>query len=181
MILRLETCCKGSPSVTAGPKYVMPLMIKCANTDPPRRIARMGEIVIRPAPASMKGAKRAGAPAFGRSDGTQPRLPEFMREATELHANSDGEIAIVRRRVCVRTPEWRAPGTGEPPPRDQPTCPVVERFDSNGRRLPPFSLNRSARLMALRADTVWTVEPEIPAERGATPDFRWIIEYVIRS
>jgi len=35
--------------------------------------------------------------------------------------------------------------------------------------------------MALRADTVWTVEPEIPAERGATPDFRWIIEYVIRS
>ena len=89
--------------------------------------------------------------------GPRPSLPEFRNQLTTIVPDMTGGFALPRLRVCRNIPEWRAPGTREPAPTPDGRCGIVERFDAEGRRLRPFTLQAGHQLRVMRGDTAWVV------------------------
>lgn len=92
-------------------------------------------------------------------DGPRPPVPPNRPQFDELIADMTGGIAVVRSRQCSALPGWRAPGGAAPANDPQSRCGLVERFDSAGRRLRPFTLTHGHQLKVLRGDTAWVIAP----------------------
>jgi hypothetical protein len=92
--------------------------------------------------------------------GPRPSLPGFRNQLTGIVPDLDGGFALPRSRSCRHMPDWRAPGTRAPAPNPDMRCGIVERFDADGRRLRPFTLQLGDQLKVVRGDTAWVVRSD---------------------